>query len=205
MSHEKKISICNWKEFSLKRRIKRHRFSSSFFLDEKNETKFESNINNYVFVELYRIFNISNIFFLFFLSLDRERKSKFNNKHKNINKIYCQYSLFRTEIIYEQQYWKEKILQERNVKQKRERFRKQYLIRWKKSWVNNARLAFSNLLRNWTKKRCRVTNRLFISDEKFIVSKNISDTLISNDYNSAHTSSFIIIKYTSCVVIVSKH
>ena len=63
------------KKFSLKRRIKRHRFSSSFFSNEKNETKFESNINNYAFVELYRIFNFANVFFFYFFFRSIVRKN----------------------------------------------------------------------------------------------------------------------------------
>lgn len=39
------------------------------------------------------------------------------------------------------------------MRQKRERLRKQYLIRWKKSWVDGVRLASPDLLRNWKEKK----------------------------------------------------
>ena len=141
------------KKFPLKRRIKRHRFSSSFLLDEKDETKFESDTSNYAFVESYRMSNHASVSSLLSLSLDRERESKSKNKHESIDKMCRQHSLSRTTIVYEQQCWEEEILQERDVRQKRERFRKQHLIRWKESWMNDARLTSSNLLRNWREKK----------------------------------------------------
>ena len=46
------------------------------------------------------------------------------------------------------QCWEEKILQKRDVKQKNEKFRKQYLNRWMTFWMNDARFAASKVLRN---------------------------------------------------------
>ena len=90
------------KKFSLKRHIKLHRFSSSFSSNEEDETKFESNTNNYAFVKSYRIFNLASVFVLS-LSFDRERKSKFNKNCDSIDKMCRQHSLSRTMIVYEQQ------------------------------------------------------------------------------------------------------
>ena len=90
------------KKLSLKRHIKRHRFSSLFFSNEKNETRFESNTNSYAFVKSYRIFNLANVF-VFSFSFDRERKSRFNKNCDNIDKMCRQHSFSRTMIVYEQQ------------------------------------------------------------------------------------------------------
>lgn len=63
-------------------------------------------------------------------------------------------------VIYEQQSWEGKIVDEREAKQGRGRPRKQYLIQWNSSWVDDARLTAPELLQNWrrtkvsSKRRC---------------------------------------------------
>lgn len=58
-------------------------------------------------------------------------------------------------VVYEQQSWEGKIVDEREVKQGqgrgRGRPRKQYFIRWKPSWVDGGRLTAPELLQSWRK------------------------------------------------------
>ena len=55
----------------------------------------------------------------------------------------------RMAIIYEQQCWEGEIIDERDMKQGRGRPRKQYLVRWKPSWVDGGRLTAPGLVHNW--------------------------------------------------------
>ncbi len=55
----------------------------------------------------------------------------------------------RMAVIYQQQSWEGKIVDERGAKQGRGRPRKQYLVRWKPSWVDGGRLTAPELLQNW--------------------------------------------------------
>ena len=54
----------------------------------------------------------------------------------------------RMAVIYERQSWEGEIIDEKDVKQGRGRPRKQYLVRWKSSWVDGARLTAPELLQN---------------------------------------------------------
>ena len=56
-------------------------------------------------------------------------------------------------VIYEQQSWKGKIVQERDMKQGHGRPRKQYLIQWESSWVDGCRLTAPELLQSWREKK----------------------------------------------------
>ena len=56
-------------------------------------------------------------------------------------------------VIYEQQSWEGEIVGEKDVKQGRGRPRKQYLVRWKPSWVDGGRLTAPGLMQNWREKR----------------------------------------------------
>ena len=140
------------KKLPLKRRIKRHRFSSPFSSDG-DETGSESDISSYAPVESYRISNLASASSLLPLSLGREREPKSNKKRESTDRIYRQHSHSRTAVIYEQQCWEGEILQERDMRQERGRPRKQYLVRWKESWVDGARFASPDLLRNWREKK----------------------------------------------------
>lgn len=59
----------------------------------------------------------------------------------------------RMTVIYEQQSWKGKIVQERDVKQGRRRPRKQYRIQWETSWVDSACLTVPETLQSWKEKK----------------------------------------------------
>ena len=52
-------------------------------------------------------------------------------------------------VVYEQQSWEGMIIEERYMKQKRGRSRKQYLIRWKDSWVDYSHLPVPKVLQSW--------------------------------------------------------
>lgn len=52
-----------------------------------------------------------------------------------------------------QQSWEGEIIKERDTKHGRGRPRKQYLVRWKPSWVDGARLTAPELLQNWKEKK----------------------------------------------------
>ena len=54
-----------------------------------------------------------------------------------------------TTVVFEQQQWKGKIIDERHVSRERGRPRKQYRIRWAPSWVDSARLAAPKLIEDW--------------------------------------------------------
>ena len=62
-------------------------------------------------------------------------------------------SASQTSVIYEQQKWDGKIIGEMNVKQRRGRRRKQYLVQWEPSWVDCARLTAPELLQSWKEKK----------------------------------------------------
>ena len=53
-------------------------------------------------------------------------------------------------VIYEQQSWKGKIVQERDVKQGHGRPRRQHLVQ---SWVDSAHLTAPELLQSWREKK----------------------------------------------------
>ena len=127
-----------------KRDTKRHRFSSSFFSNLKINTNEKSNYNIYTSCKEHDVFKIQ---FAFFQSINFNENANENNKMKTANER------FETIVIYEQQSWKKEIIDEKNKKQKRERFRKQYLVRWKFSWMNDDRFIASNSVQIWKKKR----------------------------------------------------
>ena len=52
-------------------------------------------------------------------------------------------------VVFEQQRWEGEIIEERLVRQERGRPRKQFLIKWKPSWVDSGRLAAPELITNW--------------------------------------------------------
>ena len=140
------------KKLPLKRHIKRHRFSSPFSSDEGDETGSESDTSSYAPVKSYRISNLASASVLP-LSLGREREPRFNKNCDSTDRMCRQHSPSRTVVVYEQQCWEGEILQERDLRQERGRPRKQYLVRWKESWVDGARLACPDLLRNWREKK----------------------------------------------------
>ncbi|CAF9940034.1 MAG: hypothetical protein HETSPECPRED_002140, partial [Heterodermia speciosa] len=122
-----------------KRDTKRHRFSSPFSSDLEIDTGEESNYSIYKSSKAHDVFKIRPAF------------SRSINLEKNAikyDKMKIAGERFRIIIIYEQQSWEGKIIDERNTKQSRERLRKQYFVRWKSFWVNGGRLIASDLVRS---------------------------------------------------------
>ena len=131
--------------------VKRRRFSSRLSLDKGTEIEPEPDISSYAPAKLCRTSTLPPASSPSSLLNGRERKLKPGNKRKCTDAT-CG-SLSRTAVIYEQQRWEGEILQERDIKQERGRPRKQYLVRWKESWVDGARLTAPELLRDWREKR----------------------------------------------------
>lgn len=137
-----RFTICE--KFFRKRDMKRHRFSSSFFSSLENKTNENSKFNNYT------SFKVRNI------SKSRLASSRLIDFEKNTNdddKLKFAIERSRMIVIFEQQNWKRKIVDEKNSKQERERSRKQYLVEWKSFWMNDDRFIISNLTQNWKKKK----------------------------------------------------
>ena len=60
-------------------------------------------------------------------------------------------------VVYKQQCWEGEIIDKRDIKQGRGRARKQYLTRWKQSWVDGGRLTAPGSVQDWKEKasKCR--------------------------------------------------
>ena len=136
-------SLAHEKSFR-QRGIKRHRFSSPFSSDLETETGEESDYSIYTPSKGHDVFKL------------RPASSKSISREEDTieyDKIEIAGKRSRMAVIYEQQSWEGEIIDERNTKQGRGRPRKQYLIRWKSSWVDGGRLFASNLVRNWREKK----------------------------------------------------
>jgi len=132
----------------VKRRIKRHHFSSRLSLDEQTETEDESDISSYTPVKPHHILNLPSSFH----STDFDEDTggdAMKCKDEQPNKIL----ISRTAIIYEQQRREGKIVDERNAKQECGRPRKEYRVHWKDSWIDGARLTAPGLIQDWRQKK----------------------------------------------------
>jgi len=126
-------------------RIKRRRFSSPLSSDEKTETGDESDISTYTPPKPHHI------------STRRPTASHLtglkgdpgNDSTIMVSGQSKRGPTSRMAVIYEQQCWEGEIIDERHVKQGPGRPRKQYLVRWKQSWVDGGRLTAPELLQNW--------------------------------------------------------
>jgi len=132
-----------------KRRLKRRRSSSPASSSEETETEDESNFSSYTPSKPY---NISTAQSTSSQAILAENASK-DDKIKFVNEEQNRRSTSRTTVIYEQQRWEGKIVDERDVKQGRGRPRKQYFVQWKPSWVDAGRLTAPGLVQNWKEKR----------------------------------------------------
>ena len=135
-------SLAHEKSFR-KRGMKRHRFSSPFSSDLETDTGEESDYSIYTLSKGHDVFKLRSAFSQ---SISSEEGTTEYEKMKVAGE------LSRMAVIYEQQSWEGEIIDERNTKQGRGRPRKQYLIRWKSSWVDGGRLIASDLVRNWKEK-----------------------------------------------------
>ena len=141
----------------LKRRVKRRRFSSPLSSAEETEKGAESDTSSYAPAKQYRTSNLRPPSSP--LSIGRERAPNPDDALKGVNERSKRRPFSRTAVVYEQQCWEGEILQERDVKQERGRPRKQYLVRWKESWVDGARLTAPELLHNWREKKAPSKHR----------------------------------------------
>ena len=144
----KKRSLSPAKEkFRVKRRTKSRRFSSPLSSDEEAEMGDESDISSY---EPHHISdsrpNPSR-------TIDLEGDTSDDGGRELPDGRSDRGLRARMAVIYERQSWEGKIIDEKNVKQGRGRPRKQYLIRWKQSWVDGGLLSAPELLRNWREKK----------------------------------------------------
>lgn len=131
-------------EKSFRRRgMRRHRFSSPFSSDLEIETNEDSDYSNYTPSKAH---NILKPRLASSRSIDLE-------KDTNDDKIEFADERSRMTVIFEQQSWEGEIIDERDSKQGRGRPRKQYLVRWKSSWVDGGRLIAPTLMQNWRKER----------------------------------------------------
>ncbi|MCJ1473158.1 hypothetical protein MMC13_001809 [Lambiella insularis] len=144
------------KKSSSKRLIKRRRFSSPLSSDEETETRDESDTTSYIPRKPHHILTrgptpshptgldggISNHNALDVASGELDRRL-----------------VSRTAVIYEQQSWEREIIHERDVKQRRGRPRKEYLVEWKRSWMPTGRLTAPGLLESWKAKKASKCKR----------------------------------------------
>ena len=136
-------SLAHGKSFR-KRCMKRHRFSSPFSSNLETDTGEESD---------YSIYEPSKAHDVFKIRPASSQSISLEEDATKYDKMEVAGERSRMAVIYEQQSWEGEIIDERNTKQGRGRPRKQYLIRWKSSWVDGGRLIASDLVRNWREKK----------------------------------------------------
>ena len=147
----KKRSLCGVGEKPRKkRRTKRHLFSSRLYSDAETGTGDESDISSYTPSKPCHI------------SKPRPTSSHLTSLQGDTGDDGVMDLVgggSQMAVIYEQQSWKGKIVQERDVKQGHGRPRKQYLIQWEQSWVYGGRLTAPELLQSWREKKASKVGR----------------------------------------------
>ena len=152
-STKKRRRSAGGKKLPLKRRFKRRRFSSPLSSSEESETGAESDTSSYAPAELCPTSNLPPASSPSSLSIGRKREANPDFRREGADGTCSQHSLSRAVVVYEQQRWEGEILQERDVRQERGRPRKQYLVRWKESWVDGVHLTAPALVQNWREKK----------------------------------------------------
>ena len=137
----------------MKRRTKRRRFSSPLSFDEETEMRDESDISS------YKPHHISDSRPTSSHPTDLEGDTSDDGTRELPGGRSDRRPRARMAVIYERQSWKEEIIDERDAKQGRGRPRKQYLVRWKQSWVDGARLTAPELLQDWRGKKASSCRR----------------------------------------------
>ena len=141
----KKRSLCRVGEKPHeKHRIKRHPFSSRLSSDAETGTGDESDISSYTPLKTRHISKSRPI---------SSHLTSLEGDTSDDGAMDLAGGRSRMTVIYEQQSWKGKIVQERNVKQGRGRPRKQYRIQWESSWVDSAYLTVPEMLQSWREKK----------------------------------------------------
>ena len=139
-----------------KRSAKRHRFSSPLSSNEESEEiGGESDISSYTPTDPHRTRLPRPTSYFTGFGGDTSDDSKMaESRQSGLTHA------SRMAVIYKQQSWEGEIIDEKDQKQGRGRPRKQYLIRWKPSWVDAGHLTAPGLVGNWreekasSKRRC---------------------------------------------------
>ena len=132
------------KKCRVKRRVKRHRFSSPFSSDEDTATGDESNISSYIFSKPHCLSRPR---------LTSSDSTGFEGDTCDDGQMKTVGERSRMTVVYEQQSWEGEIVDERDMKHKRGRPRKQYYVRWKSSWVDGSYLTAPGLIEKWREKK----------------------------------------------------
>ena len=127
-----------------KRGTKRHRFSSPFSSDLETDTGEESDYSIYTPSKGHDVFKIRPA---------SSQSISLNGDASEDSKMETAGERSETAVIYEQQSWEGEIIDERDRKQGRGRPRKQYLVRWKPSWVDGGRLTASVSVQIWRERK----------------------------------------------------
>lgn len=131
-------------ERRVKRRVKRHRFSSPLSSDEDTATGDESDISSYTSSRFHRPSKSQPTSSD---SIGFEGDTCDGSKMKAVGERSCM------AVIYEQQSWEGEIVDERDMKEGLGRPRKQYYVQWKLFWVDGGRLTALGLVENWREKK----------------------------------------------------
>ncbi|KAL9128711.1 MAG: hypothetical protein Q9217_002672 [Psora testacea] len=136
-------------------RIKRRRFSSPLSSHKETETEDDlAGISSFTRSDPYRISKPQATSPPSTRPEKGDRsKMRFTGERSNRR------SLSRMAVIYEQQSWAGEIIDERDAKQGLGRPRKQYLVEWKRSWVDGASLKAPGLVQDWRKRKASKTIR----------------------------------------------
>ncbi len=137
----------------VKRRTKRRRFSSPLSSDE------EAEIGDGSVISSYKSHHVSDFRPSPSHSTDLEGDTSDDSTRELPGGRSDRRLRARMAVIYERQSWEGEIVDERDVKQGRGRPRKQYLVRWKQSWVDGARLTAPELLQSWREKKASKLRR----------------------------------------------
>ncbi len=129
---------------SRKRGMKRRRFSSPLSSDEETEMGDESDISSYVPSRPHHSSNPRPT---------SSHSTGVKGDTSEAGEMELAGGRSRMAIIYEQQSWEGEIVDERDIKKGRGRPRKQYLVRWKSSWVDGVRLTAPGLVESWKEEK----------------------------------------------------
>ena len=124
-----------------KRGKKRRRFTSPFPSDREAESDQDSDLSDYIPSNPHN------------RSFKSHRARLSESLINDSSEVGAPSGLSQTTVIYEQQTWEGEIIDERDVKLVRGRPRKQYLVRWKSTWVDAGRLKSPELVQVWKDKK----------------------------------------------------
>lgn len=127
-----------------KRGVKRYRFSSPLSSDQGIETGEKSDHSSHEPCEAHSVSKAQPAS-SYSIGLEGGRSDD--------SKMAFAGERSRMAVIYEQQSWEGEVIDERDTKQGRGRPPKQYLVRWKPSWMDGGRLTDPSLMQIWREKK----------------------------------------------------